>query len=214
MPSDSGQRGGTASPADEEILAAVRALQAGAGSEAFGPIARGLTRPLTTFFAKRVKVRDQADDLVQLTLIRVYEKIGQYRFEAPFSAWVATIAGNIWFNECRHWNAAKRGAPVESLSSRTDEGREGDESRALADPGPSPEAEALAAEQQKVVRLAIESLPRGMRIVAELQLIVGLKYREISEITGISLDAVRSQLFEARKRLKPLLEQYFQGLDL
>ena len=40
-----------------------------------------------------------------------------------------------------------------------------------------------------------------------------LKDREISNATGIGLAAVRSQLYEARKRLKPLLEQYFQGVD-
>ena len=38
-----------------------------------------------------------------------------------------------------------------------------------------------------------------------------LRYREISDVTGIGLNSVRSQLFEARKRLKPVLDEYFQG---
>ena len=43
---------------DEEILAAVRALQAGAGPDAFAPIARRYWRPLFTFFSNRPALRD------------------------------------------------------------------------------------------------------------------------------------------------------------
>jgi RNA polymerase sigma-70 factor, ECF subfamily len=213
MPSDSGHPATTASQADEEILAAIRSLQAGAGPEAFGPVARHLMRPLTTFFGNRPSLRDQADDLVQDTLVRVYEKIDQYRFEAPFLSWVLRIATNIWKNAVRDLHAAKRGVPVDSLSSAREEGREEDELLALADPAPSPEAAALAAERAKVLRSAIDGLPRGMRVCTELRLGADLKYRDISKVTGIGLDTVRSQLFEARKRLRPLLERYFQGVD-
>ncbi len=41
-----------------------------------------------------------------------------------------------------------------------------------------------------------------------------LQYQEISDVTGIGLNSVRSQLFEARKRLKPILDQYFRGAEL
>jgi RNA polymerase sigma-70 factor (ECF subfamily) len=212
MPSDVGHPAATTGQEDEEILAAVRSLQAGAGPEAFAPIARRFLRPLTTFFANRPALKDQADDLVQDTLLRVYRNIGQYRFEAAFSTWVRQIAENVWKNAVRNLQAAKRGAPVESLDS-VPEGREEDESLALIDPAPTPEERALATEQERVVRSAIEELPAGMRLCAELRLGSDLKYREISDVTGIGLDTVRSQLFEARKRLKPILERYFQGVD-
>jgi RNA polymerase sigma factor (sigma-70 family) len=65
-----------------------------------------------------------------------------------------------------------------------------------------------------VLRDAIESLPPGMRQCTELRLFADLKYQEISRITGIGLNSVRSQLFEARQRLKPVLDHYFQGADL
>jgi RNA polymerase sigma-70 factor (ECF subfamily) len=215
MSSGSGHPAATASQEDEAILAAVRSLQAGAGSEAFAPIYRRFLRPLTTFFANRPALKDQADDLAQDTLLHVYKKIGQYRFEAAFSTWVRQIAENRWKNAMRDLQAAKRGAPVESLDSvsKGREGREEDESPSMADPAPTPEERALAAEQERVVRSAIEELPAGMRLCAELRLGSDLKYREISDVTGIGLDTVRSQLFEARKRLRPILERYFQGMD-
>ena len=209
MPSDSGHQAVAASQEYEKILAAVRSLQAGAGPEAFAPIALRFLRPLTAFFANRPALRDQADDLAQDTLLRVYRKIGQYRFEAAFSTWVRQIAENVWKNAVRDLQAAKRGAPTESLDSAMDE----PDSLKVADPAPTPEARALAAERTRVLRSALDRLPDGMRLCAELRLVSDLKYREISEVTGIGLDTVRSQLFEARKRLKPVLEQYFQDAD-
>jgi len=65
-----------------------------------------------------------------------------------------------------------------------------------------------------VLKEAIEGLPPGMRRCAELQLFGELKYQEIADLTGIGLNSVRSQLFEVRQRLKPVLETYFQGADL
>jgi RNA polymerase sigma-70 factor (ECF subfamily) len=213
MPSDQGHHAATANSEDEAIRAAVTALQAGAGPDAFEPVARRLLKPLYTFFANRPALRDQADDLTQATLLRAYQNIGQYRFEAAFSTWVRQIAENVWKNAVRDLQAAKRGAPVESLDSAGDEGQEEAGSLKVADPAPTPEAAALAAERVQVLRSAIEALPSGMRKCTELRLFADLKYREISDVTGIGLDTVRSQLFEARKRLKSVLEEYFQGVD-
>jgi DNA-directed RNA polymerase specialized sigma24 family protein len=53
-----------------------------------------------------------------------------------------------------------------------------------------------------------------MRRCTELRLLADLKYQEIASLTGIGLNSVRSQLFEARQRLKPILDHYFQGADL
>jgi RNA polymerase sigma-70 factor (ECF subfamily) len=78
---------------------------------------------------------------------------------------------------------------------------------------PDPEEAALSRERTRVLRQAIESLPAGMRRVTELRLLGDLKYEDIARVQGIGLNSVRSQLFEARRRLKPVLDDYFQGAD-
>lgn len=214
MPSNAGQPPGTVCPEAEEILAAVRALQAGAGPDAFAPIARHYWQPLFTFFSNRPALRDQADDLTQTTLIRVLEKIGQYKLDAPFFAWLWPIAANVWKNAVREQTAAKRGAPVEPLETVAGEEEERLPLAArIANGEPTPEELALAHERERVLRQAIEALPPGMRTVAELRLYDDLKYREIAQVTGIGINSVRSQLFEARKRLQPVLNEYFQGAE-
>jgi RNA polymerase sigma-70 factor, ECF subfamily len=214
------------SPGDEEILTTIQALQRGASPDVFEVLFRRYYNSLYKFFANRPSLREEAEDLVQATLLRAYERIGLYRPEkdASFAAWLRTIAENIWKNTVRERRAAKRSAPGEvaglpagesggeaSAASATDRRPAGDPPR---DERPNPEEAVLAHERTRVLREALDSLPPGMRHCTELRLFADLKYQEIANLTGIGLNSVRSQLFEARKRLKPVLDSYFQGADL
>jgi RNA polymerase sigma-70 factor (ECF subfamily) len=197
-----------ASPGDAEILAAVRALQGGAAPAAFEVIYRRFYPALRAFFANRPALREQAHDLAQETLLRAYQKIGLYQSEAGsgFAAWLRAIAENLWKNARRADLAAKRVPPGEEMP---------EPALALAkDQGPNPEQAVLAGERTRVLREAIERLPPGMRHCTELRLFADLEYHEIAAVTGIGLNSVRSQLFEARQRLKAILADYFQGAEI
>lgn len=203
---------------DEEILLAVRALQSGAGRDAFEVVFRRFYRPLFNFFANQPALREEAEDLAQATLFRAWERIHQYRFEASFAAWVRQIGENLWKNALRERRAIKRPQLVEAPEPAVD--AEGETAALFAlengvpDEALNPEEEVLAGERTRKLQAAIEALPPGMRQCAELRLFADLRYREISDVTGIGLNSVRSQLFEARKRLKPVLDEYFQGAEL
>jgi len=209
-------------PEDEEILQAVQALQGGGSPEVFEVIFRRFYGPLRTFFANRPALQDEAEDLAQAALFRAFERIHLYRQEedAGFAAWLRTLAENVWKNAVRERLAVKRVLPGEAAEVVEEPGRD-DAFAPLAahgaaprDSRPNPEEALLAHERTRVLRDAIESLPPGMRQCTELRLFADLKYQEISRITGIGLNSVRSQLFEARQRLKPVLDHYFQGADL
>lgn len=204
-------------PEDEEILAAVRALQAGAGPEAFDILFVRFYRPLYLFFANRPALREEADDLAQATLFRVYQNIHHYRFQESFQAfqaWLWQIGENVWKNAVRDRQAVKRGPLTEALEA-------GESTEPAASPGATvftglpatPEEALLSQERVKILRDAIEGLPAGMRQCTELRLFADLEHREISAVMGIAVSSVRSQLFEARKRLKPVLAEYFQGVN-
>jgi RNA polymerase sigma-70 factor (ECF subfamily) len=192
---------------DEEILQAVQMLQGGASSDVFEVIFRRFYAPLRTFFANRPALQDEAEDLAQATLFRAFERIHLYRPEADasFAAWLRAIAENVWKNSVRERLAVKRVLPGEAVEAAEEPSR---------DERPNPEEVLLAHERTRVLQEALESLPPGMRRCTELRLFADLKYQEIANITGIGLNSVRSQLFEARQRLKPVLDHYFQGADL
>jgi RNA polymerase sigma-70 factor, ECF subfamily len=203
---------------DEEILAAVRALQNGAGRDTFEVIFRRFFRPLFKFFASQPTLREEAEDLAQASLLLAYERIHQYRFEASFAAWVRQIGENVWKNAIRERQAVKRPRIVEAPAAAAEGEWDGTALAALEERVPdealNPEEEALAGERTRMLQEAIEALPPGMRQCAKLRLFSDLRYREIADVTGIGLNSVRSQLFEARKRLKPILDEYFQGAEL
>ena len=197
---------------DEEILQAVQALQAGVAPDAFERIFSRFYRPLYLFFANRPALREEADDLAQTTLLRVFENIHQYRFEASFEAWLWQIGHNVWRNAVRDRQALKRGPATEDLEEAEELGGPIPLGAVFGEAPATPEEVVLFGERVRILRAAIEGLPPGMRQCAELRLFADLKYREIAELTGIGLNTVRSQLFEARKRLKPVLDEYFQGV--
>jgi RNA polymerase sigma-70 factor (ECF subfamily) len=200
-------------PGDDAILAAVRALQNGAGRDAFEVIFRRYYRPLFTFFSNRPALHNEADDLAQATLARAFENLHQYRREASFEAWLWKIGVNVWKNEVRDRLTDKRQALAQAQGLTAEV--EGEISPSLLSAEPlDPEKTALAAERTRVLQEAIEALPPGMRRCTELRVFGDLPDREISNVTGIGLSSVRSQLFEARKRLRPILEAYFRGAEL
>lgn len=197
---------------DEEILAAVRAVQNGGGPDAFAPIFRRFYRPLRDFFVHQRGLREEADDLAQLTFVRAWENLDQFRFEASLQTWLRRIGENIWRNALRERQAVKRGAGLTAVSLAGSEG-EGSPALEVPDREPNPEQKALDEERTRILSAAIEALPPGMRRCAELRLFTDLKYREIAAVMDVSLNTVRSQLFEARRRLKPVLDEHFQGWD-
>lgn len=202
------------SPEDEAILAAVRALQQGAGRDAFAVIFRRYYPPLFRFFANQPSLREEADDLAQATLIRVHENIHQYRRDASFEAWLWQIGKNVWRNAVRDQRAAKRQALAQAQELTADVEGEISTALLLTEEPPDPEKAVLARERTRLLQEAINRLPPGMRRCTELRVFADLKDREISDVTGIGLNSVRSQLFEARKRLKSILDEYFRGAEL
>ncbi len=199
-----------AAEADKIIASAVRELQAGAGSQAFEPIYKHYYRPLYNFFANQPALRQEADDLAQETLIRALQNIEKYAFQASFGAWLSRIGENVWKNAVRKRKAVRRGGAMEPLAAVDEDGGESEPRQTVfSDEAPTPEQQVLEAERTRVLLEALEKLPPGMRRCAELRLGHDLKYQEIADVTGIGLNSVRSQLFEARKRLRTLLDRYF-----
>lgn len=74
---------------------------------------------------------------------------------------------------------------------------------------PDPREEILARERRRKLREAVTRLPERMQRCVTLRIERGLKYREIAVIMQISIDTVKTQLYQARHRLKEDLQEYF-----
>src|ERR1700761_5953526 len=68
------------------------------------------------FFTSR---REQAEDLVQETWIRVLERAGQYNGRSRFEPWLFSIARNLAIDEIRRRQRIEPGEPAERVAPET-----------------------------------------------------------------------------------------------
>jgi RNA polymerase sigma factor (sigma-70 family) len=139
---------------------------------------------------------DVAHDLAQDVFTRAYRSFDHYR-DGGWS-FFETIARNVLYNWLRSQKAVKRNGVNVHLD-------DPDFAQQIAAP-PSPDYADRdeAARNWKRFREAIAELPPGQRQCLELQA-DGLKYHQIAERMGITIDAVKTRLKDAKKRLRQKL---------
>lgn len=171
--------------------------------EEFTSVYRMFQRALIAFFRRRGVDADEARDLAQETFMRAYRAWNDFRGESTRKTWLLTIALNVWRNKLR-WDATlKRGVETVALDPDTTSNGPGHSAERAGD---LPDAHVLAREQRELVQSALAELPPQMQRCVVLYL-EHRKYREIAEEMGISIGAVKSQIFDGRKRLRERLDQ-------
>jgi len=166
---------------------------------AFAELVRRYGEGLFGYLIRMSGSRDQAEDLVQETFKRVYEKAHTFR-GTQLKNWLFTIATHMAIDSLR-----KRSHPrLVSLSQKADcadEACEQLETLAAADSSCEPSQEAAMTEQKEQVRQAIESLPDKQRATLVLAYYQELSYREVAEVLGCSIGTVKAQMSRAIRTL-------------
>ena len=147
----------------------------------------------------------EAEELTQETFLRVSRSLGSFRGESKLSTWVYRIATHVALDRLRS-RAFKEG--LRSLSTEEDGIAETLPDTDVWSGEEKPEAtQTLALEEMNVcIRGVVEELPENYRAVLVLSEFEGLRDREIAEIVGDSLGAVKIRLHRGRAKLKAALE--------
>lgn len=185
-------------PSDEELI---ERFQKG-DREAFEKIVERYKDQLLNFAYRFLGSRQEAEDVVQDTFLRVYRNRKAYRRVARFSTWIYTIAGNLAKTELRKRKRRK-------LFSISDLGFE-EKDYEISDLSHNPEDDVEGTLKEEIIQREIEKLPPKFREVIILRDVQGLSYEEIALILKIPIGTVKSRVNRARlrlqKRLKHLLE--------
>jgi RNA polymerase sigma-70 factor (ECF subfamily) len=184
---------------DEDLIAA---FQQG-DRDAFSLLVGRYKHPLVNFVYRFVGDYDQADDVVQETFIRLYQKADAYKPVAKFSTWLYTIAANLARTALR---SRSRHGMFSLHRKRTGEG-EGEREVEIRDDRYPADAMAEAALRQKIIQRALNELPEQYREVVILYDIQELSYEEICSITGMNMGTLKSRLNRGRTRLQELLKE-------
>ncbi len=135
-----------------------------------------------------------AQDVTQEACLRAFRFFDGYQ-GGNMRAWFLTIVRNT----CYTWLHQNR-APGGSDEVFDEEIHSTDESG-----GASPEIQALAGADRETLRRALEELPEVFREVLVLRELEGMSYKEIADVSSVSLGTVMSRLARARTRLRQAL---------
>jgi RNA polymerase sigma-70 factor, ECF subfamily len=157
-------------------------------------------QPILKRFVERIlSAGQEAEDIVQDTLIALYTNLNRVQSGTHVRAYVLRVARNRCYDRLRHW---------QRFEQVTIDEQEGDflPPMALADESNTPPDEMthwllLKAEVER----AIENLPEAQREVLLLYCEDELSYAEIAEVMRISIGTVKSRLFHAKKNLRGMV---------
>ena len=141
---------------------------------------------------------EQAEDVVQDTMLRLYEKKHYYKEIAKFSTWIYTIARNLANTELRKRKRRK----TTYLSQMSKEERQYEIPAVQDDVDQSLHNEFI----NDRIQSAINNLPEHFKLVIILRDIQELSYDDISNIVEVPLGTIKSRINRARIQLQAELQ--------
>lgn len=166
-----------------------RMLRAQAGDEAArDELALECGRDAFAFALQLTRDREDALDVAQETVLRLFRSLGRFDAERPLRPWLLSIARNLVRDR---WRRGRNRQPVElEADLLVDVSEAGD-----------PERRLRRLELQRRVWRALAELPEDAREIVVLRDYRDCSYAEIAEILEIPLGTVMSRLHRARARL-------------
>ncbi len=196
-----------AAPEADDLERWIRELQAGdALGEGSERLYERFWPSLVHFFCNRGLSQQDSEDIAQETMFRVYQGIGGFRFQASFPTWLFRIARNVSSNRARDRKTQKRAGQEVSLEVVAEQRHDGASTavRQLADRAPGPFEHTETGERKRALHRAMGELPPKMR-AAVLLYGEGYTTPEIAALLRVKTSTVKSQLRDAKKRLKQRL---------
>jgi RNA polymerase sigma-70 factor, ECF subfamily len=152
--------------------------------------------PVQQYLYRLSGSEDQAEELAQETFIKACTGLLAFRGDCSIATWLFRIARNTYLNSLRRPPLAR--VATDELLAIPDHDRHADPIQHLA-----------AGEQRNAIAIALAELPEKQRTILLLRDAEGLAYAEIADVLGISLSAVKVNLFRARNAFRLT----YQSLD-
>jgi len=169
-------------PDDRELLARI----AGKDLQAFERMYRiyqpRLTRFLTTLLKRPQLIEEVLDD----TMMVVWQTAGNFRGSSKPSTWIFAIAYRKAHKAKLRWPDPVEGPDYDNRVSED----------------PAPDDELHHQRLRAALMKAMDQLSPDHRAVVDLTYFHGMGYREIAEIVDCPVDTVKTRMFHARRRLK------------
>ena len=142
---------------------------------------------LYRFAVRLLRDEEEAKDVVQEAMIKVWNKRDEMHKLDNMEAWCMRVVRNLSLDK------------LKSKHSKTDGFKEGFD---ISTNGMTPYAETETNNTMNVIHKFIAALPEKQRLIIQLRDIEGFSYKEISEILALDANNVKVNLFRARKSVR------------
>jgi len=133
------------------------------------------------------------EDCAQEAMLRIWQKLPQYRGEAAFSTWVYRVTASLCMDMLR------RRKDAQSLEQMQEAGFD------AKDDAPTPEQAQETSDVRTAIAGAVQTVPEGMRSVFLLRDVHGLSESDTAKALGITKGTVKSRLARARGKIADCL---------
>jgi len=164
---------------------------------------------------RHMKNREDAEEVTQDVLMKVYRKVGAFRGDAALSSWIYRITFNTAMSRLRNTRLARVAEQerdrAEAARTALDQPRT---PRQAPDWSRMPDELMLRAQLRQAVAAAIRELPEIYRAPVMLRDIEGLSTEEASNRLKLKDQTLKSRLHRGRLMLRERLRAFTSGLSL
>ena len=160
--------------------------------QSFSRLVEAYQRPVFNLAYRMLGNPDEAEDAAQETFLRAYARLHQYDSSHKFSTWILSIANHHCIDRLR-----KRRTKYVSIDDNP-------VLENLAEDSPQPESSLLGQEQTVELQALLNQLEPDYRTPLILRYWEDYSYEDIATAMGLTVSAVKSRLFRARKQIADL----------
>ena len=164
--------------------------------KALEELIRRVQKHVYALFSHLTYKKEDISDLTQEALLKMAKYITQLRDAKAFKSWLNQIITNIYYDYARK-NSDKI---VEYDEEKLNEIKD----RLGCEPG----ERCIFSEMDKIIRMALMTLPKDLRITLVLREYEGLSYQDIAKITNTAIGTVKSRISRARVQLQNELKEF------
>lgn len=172
---------------------------------AFADLVRAYQRRAVSVAYRLLGNAEDAGDVSQDAFVRAFRSLSQLQDPSRFGPWLLRTVSNLSLN-FRRARASRATVSLEDWSSLGEVRRPGEAS--VVAERPADEAGPLPAELHAAISGAMERLPDKQRLALVLFSVEGMPQKEVAEILECSVELVKWNVFQARRKLKDLLAEF------